>query len=1161
MKKNNRLLPEWKGSGFWQQFCRTMKGVLVFTLMLVWGVRAEVYSQQYVLDLQMQEIPLAEVFRHMESQTGLKFLYNTVLIESKGRVDVNARNADVRQVLDELLRPLGLTYVLERGQVVVKKAIPAAPQQRSVIKGIVTDEKKQPLPGVTVRLKGASYGTTTDHEGRFSITVPSGDKEYPLLFSFVGMVTREVMCKEGENKIVLEENVTLLEEATVTTGYQTINKTRMTGAVETVSARDISNKGFASVGDILRGAMSGVSSRLTSGKPGAQPEIRIRGLNSLYGDMNPTWIVDGVQFVGNINDLVPEDIESITVLKDAAATAIYGSQAANGVIVVKRKRGRMGSPSIHVTSAFEFQTAPRMKLKMMNTQEKIAFERSVFEDFPNYSGGGRVTTLLRDASMGKITSAQAEAEIERLSRINTDWYDEVLRKPFSHNHNISFSGGSEKTIYYASLGIRQSKGLVPTNDYRNWSAMLRLSHDFNKRLSLALDLSTNIRRDKDSDAGVSVFNYVTFANPYERPFDEEGNMEYDRSYDSALSSLKDGYRNDFNIFNELYNNTSTTNTQSNRLALELNFKLLEGLKFKTIGSVMTSYSNVESILGEGTCTAKTRAWIAGIYRELPDYLNKGELSERDGRMEAYTWQNSLEYIKEFKQTHYLSLFLGHEMAEFNSYNNYSRFPEYNDEKGLFSVPEIGPEQISLVKTMVANLLGRDEVRNRQVSFFLSGSYSFRDRYVFSASARLDGADVIGSANRFSPLWNASFKYNLHKEAFMKKFSWLHELAFRASYGYTGSIDKRALPFNVLAYEMASTFFNTLIPSHISPKNPSVKWQQKEDRSFGLDMAFFKGRLRTNVNYYNNVTRNLMDWKTLPISVGISSIQYNSSSVRNSGWEVNFYSSSAYARDFRWSATFNFALNRSKVLKSYYKSIQEIPKGYEKTEPVEGTSTKSWLGYRFAGIDPLTGHTLALVDNTHRKVPVGFQREDGTWVLDMDEANETEKLKIKETIGDSYPPVSGGFGMMFAWKRLELNTHFVFMAGHKITSAYYSVAGAGSISAVSGNAVCKEMERWRKPGDITDIPGYSVTGQASSLQTDWYDRKLETGNYLKCSEISLGYSLASNVCRKLLLESFRVNFNVRDIFTLSRYKGPDPENFGAFQYPIPRRFILSLSIGI
>lgn len=1141
--------------------CVLMKWGVLLTMLFPFHLSGMARSQQTLLNVRAKEATLREVIEMIKAQSDYTFVYNVEEVTRLRRVSLDVREATVEEVLRQCLENTGYTFRVEDRVVVIKRMPVQQPQERKgVVTGRVTDEEGSPLPGVTVRLKGAPYGTTTDVNGRFRLPVPDG-KEHALLFSFVGMVTREVVCKDGENEIVLEENVAMLEEATVTTGYQTIDKTRMTGAVETVNSRQIANKGFASVGDILRGAMSGVSSRLTSGKPGALPEIRIRGLNSLYGDMNPIWVVDGVLFNGNVNDLIPEDIESITVLKDAAATAIYGSQAANGVIVVTRKRGQVGSPYIRVTSSFDFQTAPHPKMKMMNTAEKIAFERSVFEDFPNFSGGGRVTTLLRDANRGKISLADAEAEIERLSKINTDWYDEVLRKPFSHNHNISFSGGSDKTTYYASVGIRQSKGLVPTNNYRNWSAMLRLSHEFNKRFSLSFDLSTNIRRDEDSDAGVSVFSYVTFANPYERPYDEEGNMEYDRSYSSARSSLKDGYANDFNIFNELYNNLQTTNTQSNRIALELNVKLLEGLRYKTVGSLHSSYSNVESVLGEGTYTAKSHAWINAIYSELPEYMNNGQLRENDSRTQGYTWQNRLEFAREFNESHFLNLFLGHEMSEFTMFSNYSLFPEYNEEKGLFFVPEIGADKINLVQAMITNLLARSETRNRIVSFFMSGSYSFRDRYVLSASARMDGANVIGGVNRFSPLWNASFKYNLHKEPFLKEVSWLDELAFRVSYGYTGSIDKSALPFNVLSYSTSFNFFNTLIPTYIRPKNPDIKWQKKEDRSFGADVAFFKRRLRATVNYYNNVTRDLLDQKKLPISVGISTIKHNTSSVRNSGWELTFRSTNVQTKNFSFITTLNFAMNRSKVLKSYYKSIQEIPKGFDRTEPVEGSSTNSWLGYRFAGIDPLTGHTLAYVDNSKREVPMGFRREDGSWVLDMDLATDSEKLLLKETLGDSYPPVSGGAGVTLSYKRLVFDARFLFMAGHKITSAYYSVAGAGSITSVSRNALPKEMGRWRKPGDVTDIPGYNVTGQVSSLQVDFYDRKLETGNYLKCSELSLGYNLPSNVCKKLLLQSFRVNLNARDIFTVSRYKGTDPENFGAFGYPIPRKFMLSLSLGI
>jgi hypothetical protein len=354
--------------------------------------------------------------------------------------------------------------------------------------------------------------------------------------------------------------------------------------------------------------------------------------------------------------------------------------------------------------------------------------------------------------------------------------------------------------------------------------------------------------------------------------------------------------------------------------------------------------------------------------------------------------------------------------------------------------------------------------------------------------------------------------------------------------------------------------DVVIPSYVEPKSPSIKWQKKQDRSFGLEMAFFKNRFQVIVNYYNNVIRDLLDSKTLPASSGLTTVRYNSSSVMNEGWEFNMRSVIFSSRKFSWSTSLNLSTNRSKVIESYYKSIDDIPLGKSKTEPVQGTSTNSWLGYRYAGIDPLTGHTLAFVDNTNRETPIGFLREDGKWVLDMDASTEADKIKIKEVIGKSYPPVTGGFGSTWSWKQFTLDCHFSFMLGHKITSAYFAIGSMGSISSASKNAHPDEMNRWRKPGDITNIPGYNTSGLSSSLQTDFYDRRLESGDYLKCTEISLGYRFPSKWLEQIKLKSARINLNMRDVFTISKYKGLDPESFGGFGYPIARKYMVALNVG-
>ena len=1133
--------------------------LLLLSVLSIYG--KDVCSQEKRLTLEMKNVTLGAILEKICQQQDVEFVYNTSVVDVSERMSVSMKNSTLKEILDVILGKK-YSYTIQGRYVLVRKKEEKEKSENSAyveLKGKVKDENGSPLPGVSVVLKGTSTGVATDVNGDFKLVVLKS--VVPMLtFSFIGMQPVEVEWTKEKKELVMHEDATMLEEATVTTGYQTIDKKRMTGAVDVITAKEIENKGYAAIGDILRGAMAGVSTRNTSGKPGSLPEIRIRGLNSLYGSMDPMWIVDGTPFYGSLNDIEPEDIESITVLKDAAATAIYGSQAANGVIVIKRKRGQEGKGSIRISSNFSIDAAPKNKLDLMNSKEKIAFERSIYEDFPNLTSGGRVITLLRNADIGKITREEAEAEIERLSKINTNWYDVIFQTAFSQNHSISLSGGSEKSQYYGSMSYRRTEGVVPSNIYENWSGILRLSHKFNKFLSIDFDISSTVRNDKDSEMSVNPLRYATYANPYERPYDEEGNLDYDRSYTSELSSLKDGYKYDFNILDEMKRNTSTTKSTDNNISLELKFQILKNLKFSTRGSIFNNAHQTHIILDPGSYTSKLNSWLLGVYSELPDELNKGSLSVSNSRSQGWTWRNNIEFQEMFKEKHFVSVYIGHEVSEYKGNSNFLKYPEYDPEKGLIGIPEM--DGIEDIKAKILNLLnGFSESQNRSVSFFISGSYSFKDKYVFSGSARMDGADIIGTANRFSPLWNASFKYNMHSEQFMKKLPWINEMAFRFSYGYTGSIDKNALPFGVMTFSTTDEYFGYDIPTYIQPKNPSVKWQKKEDRSAGIDFALLNHRIRATVNYYNNVTRNLLDTKDLPISVGVSSIKYNSSSVRNYGWEFSVNSRIVRAKEWVWSVNVNMGINKSKVIDTYFKDISEVPKAYDKTTPIEGESTNAWFGYRFAGIDPRTGHTLAYVDNSKREKTIGFQREDGKWVVDMDDTNNTDKENIKENLGDSYPTIAGGFQTNVSWKDFTLNATFSFMVGHKITAAYYATAAGGSVSAANQNVLKKEASRWRKPGDITDVPGYSSEGTYSSLNSEWYDLKLERGDFLKCTGISLGYRVPSKWCRRFLLSSLRVNLNVRDVFTVSKYTGLDPENFGGFSYPNSRKYMISLNIGI
>ena len=374
---------------------KRMRCILIFTFILVMGARAEVYSQQYLLNLPSHKMPLAEVFSRIESQTGLKFLYNASLIESKGEVKATAKQTDLRDVLTTLLNPLELTYILESDQVIVKKAeTPVAQQQAKEIRGVVKDEKGQPLPGVTVAIKGANLGVVTDMEGNYLLRLPQEARDVKLLFSFVGMKTQEVAyAGQQEIDITMHEEATQMDEVVIT-GYQTIDRRKNTSSVTSVKMDDIMVPGAASLDQMLEGRVPDMILMTNSGEVGVAPKIRIRGTSTLIGNREPLWVVDGIivqdpvpvsaeelndpDYVNRIGNAIaginPQDIERIDVLKDAAATALYGTKAANGVIVVTTKKGRVGKPVISYNMSTTFRQRPRYsdrKINLMDSKERI----------------------------------------------------------------------------------------------------------------------------------------------------------------------------------------------------------------------------------------------------------------------------------------------------------------------------------------------------------------------------------------------------------------------------------------------------------------------------------------------------------------------------------------------------------------------------------------------------------------------------------------------------------------------------------------------------------------------------------------------------------------------------------------------------------------------
>lgn len=1138
--------------------------------------------------LEIVNLKISDALDALSKNSSVRIFYKSDLKDLQKRISMNFKEESLQNAVSKVLAGTSLGYEFSNDGVVITlkdKAVVNTTQQKKIsIKGRIIGDDKKPITGATIIVQGTTNGAISDEKGAFSLSLNAGDM---ILVSFVGMKDLNRKFTENVSDLILTMEKSAVEiDEVIVTGYQQISKTRMTGSVETVTSKDIANRGYTNVSDILKGQVAGLSSMNISGRPGAAAEIRIRGINSLTGSSEPMWIVDGMPLQGDvpsismggtefqetvltsgIGNISPDDIESITVLKDAAASAIYGARAANGVIVIKTKRGTAGKSYINVQSSYFISETPKNRMKMMNTQEKIAFEKTIYEDFPEISNKGRVFNLLKNADNGVITQAAANKEIERLSGINTDWYKEIFRVAQSQNHNVSLSGGTETTQYYGSLSYLGEQGISPNNKYESLGANLKLTHDFNRNVRIYFDVISNIINDRGSAASVNPLEYATFANPYERLYDENGNYEYDRSYNNTLSSVQDGYKYDFNVMKEMNDNTSKTNSISNQINLKLEIKIINGLMLSSLGTISSRNNHTTNEIIPGSYTSKAGAWLNGVYKddEIPNSFNNGKISESTSRSWSWTIRNQMEYARAFSdETHYVNILVGQEVSSTKNYGFSSMVPQWDPIYGLASYPNISGITMP-TSSLINNFGSHSESQDRSVSFFANASYTFKDRYVGAVSARLDGADIIGTKNRFNPLWHVSAKWNIHNEPFMKNVRPINQLAFRISYGYTGSIDRNVLPFSIMVAGYSAEYDGQKIMNEYQPGSPSIKWQRKEDFNVGFDASLVNNRFNITANYYDNHTRDLIGENKIATSSGRHEIKANVASLRNYGWEFSLRTLNIKTKDFSWTTSFNIASNKNVVTDTYYDDISDLPVNaiprpstFENLF-IKGDAVRSLYGYKYAGVDAATGETLAYVDgyrSTGERLGVPYK--DGRYVYNMEQYTDEEtRLAARGYLGLSYPPVSGGFSTQFNYKRFSLSANFTFMTGHLIPSfqSYSQNTAYGS----ERNVLKTEANRWRKVGDVTNIPKYSINQTAYVYQL--FDYKYEKGNFLKCNNISMGYNLSEETCNKIRLSRVRININAANLFTATKYRGIDPETMQAFSYPSARRYNISISIGI
>ena len=1085
---------------------------------------------------------------------------------------------------------------------VLTSAFAASRQVQGVV---ISSEDNMPLIGASVYIKTEDLskdgnsptitGVITDIDGKFNISVPEGVTR--LFCSYVGHEVQELKLVPGKDQyeITLFPSAQMLD-AVVVTGYQTVERRKLTAAVGKLNISDETIGAVKSIDQALAGQIAGLSVTSTSGAPGAPAKIRIRGTSSLNGTQDPLWVLDGIPLEGTdvpqsnvLNDvsniqqssiagLNPADIENITVLKDAAATAIYGARAANGVIVITTKKGKVGKPVINFSSKFTYMpTLSTNRLNMLNSQEKVDLElellRSNFAYGDNKGGVSKIisgyglTDAYKKGGWSALTP-EAQTDISRLRNTETDWGDILFRDAFNQEYSLSLSGGNERVTYYTSIGYYQENGNVKGVGLDRLNIVAKTSYKVNRMLKFGVSLFVNRRNNKtyltDTYGLVNPVYYSRKANPYYQPFDANGNYVYD--FDVQNNSDTDL---GFNIFEERKNtsNEETINALSSIFDAELRFN--DKLKFTTQLGLQLDKASKEQI-------ADKESFSMRIIRKNSKYWDSASQSNKyfipDGGVhKAYentnsqiTWKAMGEYRDSFNDIHELEVMVGTELRK-TWYETLFSAGYGFDRQTLTTKPVVFPDED---RARQFPLHQKTYKENAYVSFFSTASYSLMNRYTFGGSIRFDGSDLFGvdKKYRYLPLYSVSGLWRLSNEPFMQGTrKWMDNLAFRVSYGIQGNIDKNTSPFLLGKY-----IVDNILPGgseHMidinSAPNKKLRWEKTQSVNVGLDFSVLNQAINLSVDYYYRKGTDLIGKQMLPLETGFVSTNINWASMVNKGVEVSLSTRNVATKNFSWYTNLNFAYNNNKVLREAIPEAQTIPGR-------EGYPVDAIFAIKTAGLDE-EGYPL-FYDKEGKKVTLKelYRLQDpfGLGFTVNSDVTPAEERSFYSYIGSQDTPYTGGLINTFSYKNWELTANLSFnLGGYVRTTPSYNFINFDRGQNVNSDI----LDRWT-PGNTDGRLPTLITSEKRADEYYWYDQKSEIYknldiwvkklNYFRLQNLRLGYRLPEKMIKSLGMGSASVAIEGRNLLVFgSSYKNfLDPESmYNPYAPPIPKSITFSLNL--
>ena len=1084
-----------------------MKLISFFLLAVCIQASASVSAQK--ITLTERKASLQKVLREIRRQSDFDFIVNARFFKDAQPLSISVKEMPIEEVLPLVFANQPVDYMIDNKTIIIRDRInntgadadPAQHDQQEQVTGTVTNSKNEPLANVSIIEKGTKNGVVSNENGRFSITVK--DKNAILEITYVGYRSSEVRVSSGNFNIILEAEDGNLQDVVVV-GYGQQRKRDLTGSISQVRGAELTQLPVQRVDQALQGRAAGVLVLNTDGAPGGNTTIRVRGMNSINGGNNALIVIDGLQG-GNLNSLNPNDIESIEILKDASATAIYGSQGANGVILITTKNGKKGKPIVDYNFSIGTQKI-RHKLDVMGAA-----------DYARTVNAYRETQNLSGPPVLVFTDSQI-AEFEKNG--GTDWQDEIYRTGTIQNHQLSVGGGSDNTKYMISGGYLDQQGILINSGYKRFSLRANLTSTISKHVSFGLNWAGSKEEGNSPFFGSNAVSFLGQAvngaprwDPTTPVYDANGNY-----------SVHPGGYGAYDVWNPVAGAKEPdiqNSTIRNTINAFLEFKIIEGLTLRVTGGAIIRNINNKSYYNSKTWEGKPSQGRVG-YGTVDENINS-----------RYQNSNILTFTKQIGKLHNITI-MGVAEQQFEKFKGSSLVAK------KFTVDQTG----------IFDLGGASEVVNSSsanertiISYLGRLNYAFANKYLLTASFRADGSSVFGKNNKWGYFPAASVAWRVSEESFMQAVTLISDLKLRGSWGITGN--QAINPYQTLA-KMASGYnypYNgnstTDLGFYIqNAANPSLKWESTTQTDVGIDLGFFKNRLQLTADYYYKKTKDLLLSRELPGYTGLSSIIDNVGSVENHGLELSI-SGDPLVGKIRWNTGFNISWNRNKVLNlGDYEKIgyRTTLGGYSVNTPfmylVVGEPFGQMYGF---GNEGTWSSKEASAAAAYGQLPGDLKYTD----YNNDGVIDVKDLKV---IGNAFPDFIFGWTNRVSYNNFELSFLIQGSQGNDVFNQA-RIRLENPYEAVS----TKILDRWTPDNQNTDVPAFidQQTRQdanlVSKIKVDQrQSRWVEDASYVRLKNITLAYDLPASLIKRIGLSKVRAYVTGANLITITKYTGYDPE---------------------